>query len=816
MFFHVKHTTINSTTIPILFQSINGPCPLIALVNTLIINNINNNNNINHTNNNINILTSLLLSSDTVSLHNLLNMVALIIMLVGECANRGENRGDNRGENRGYGSKGYSGGESSVSSEYGKGIEGETYGKVGSSGGDGSGVMGKSGVTGEYLGSGGKGYGVESSGGGESGDFGGGKVRSSGGVTSDSGVKGVGDASGVWGESSEYGKRIGGDSGNSAVKRVGGDFGNSAQSGNIGGSGESSHIGDSGVGSNINNFGVGSNIGDFGNSANFGNSGGSSSGKIAPDINRGDSIDLHKSGFIGGNNDFGSSNGGDLNLSGNNGGGNSIDSNSHFKLKGGDFGNEGNHTGANNNTTGNIKRENSNFNNSDSNNRDLINSNTGFNQEINLPSAVSNSKSLNGDITSNFDKNGLKTDNGVTENSAFSAGSKNFDSHGLNIANSEGLKSSEASNADYNHGAGSFKNIDSRGLNNGLLNSSGTGSSGIKGHSANSNRGILGKLNDNNNAGKPNSSNTKPNPFNSNSDFAPKFKSNSSSPTIIDQLLSQLPHLATGLNVNPNLTNNRFKNDISTSLFSHFNIPLIHGWTINQIDSESFGDNYESLLDLIYHLKYFDQIQDYLALDEDENIDYNQFDYNSKKPIPHQLHSSSLELISNKRLIRKWLHLNQTQLTINGLNRLNMDLNDNEYCVFFRNNHFSTLFKKSSMEFYLLVTDSSFQSDSNKIVWQSLNSISGKDDLFFSGDFFPILEINDQNNDEDFEIIKKLQQEEDLRIAESMQSKFDKKIARTEKKDSKKPSFMKRKKDEKNKPKEKGSKEKEKDKCIIV
>lgn len=59
--------------------------------------------------------------------------------------------------------------------------------------------------------------------------------------------------------------------------------------------------------------------------------------------------------------------------------------------------------------------------------------------------------------------------------------------------------------------------------------------------------------------------------------------------------------------------------------------------------------------------------------------------------------------MGNKLLIEKWLNLNQTQLTLQGLNKLNDELDINQFIIFFRNNHFNTLFKKSNQEFYILI-----------------------------------------------------------------------------------------------------------------
>ncbi|KAK6461170.1 hypothetical protein DFJ63DRAFT_314959 [Scheffersomyces coipomensis] len=277
----------------------------------------------------------------------------------------------------------------------------------------------------------------------------------------------------------------------------------------------------------------------------------------------------------------------------------------------------------------------------------------------------------------------------------------------------------------------------------------------------------------------------------------------------IDKILSNLPILHTGLSVNPNLINGDFvQHDLASRLFELFDLKFKHGWIINQIESENeenwnvshahieppdgsseelevppIEDNYAKLITLFNELQSFDEIQDYLLIDEDEGI----------------------EKLQNQRLINKWLDLNKTQLTPIGLTRLNQEIVPEEAIIFFRNNHFNTLFKKGDKDMYLLITDTSFNNKSNKIVWQSFNSVSGKDDLFFSGDFLPILEldanINDEGyNDNDYLLLKQLQEEEDEQLAKQMQQVYTRKVSDSNQSKNKN-SKDKKSKDKKSKPK---------------
>lgn len=252
----------------------------------------------------------------------------------------------------------------------------------------------------------------------------------------------------------------------------------------------------------------------------------------------------------------------------------------------------------------------------------------------------------------------------------------------------------------------------------------------------------------------------------------------------VDKLLANLPLLHTGLSVDPNLLTGDFTpNDIATTLFKLFDLKLKHGWVINQIDNENIEwnsdqqqttsptsspkiDNYAHVVDLFNKLQTFDQIQDFL-LDSSPLVEDNGV-------------VDTLDHFQDKRLVQKWLDLNKTQLTQIGLNRLNFNLLKGEFIVFFRNNHFNTLFKKDEQEFYILLTDASFTSKSSKIIWQSLNSVSGNDDLFFTGDFLPILDIDqdlpphDETHGSDYLLLKQLQEEEDQRMAKEMQASYNK------------------------------------------
>ncbi|KAJ6341884.1 hypothetical protein OIU78_009933 [Salix suchowensis] len=83
-------------------------------------------------------------------------------------------------------------------------------------------------------------------------------------------------------------------------------------------------------------------------------------------------------------------------------------------------------------------------------------------------------------------------------------------------------------------------------------------------------------------------------------------------------------------------------------------------------------------------------------------------------------------------LIGNFLKNSASQLTFYGLFCLQDGLKERELCVFFRNNHFSTMFKYDG-ELYLLATDQGYINQPD-LVWEKLNEVNG-DTLFMTGNF---------------------------------------------------------------------------------
>ncbi|XP_047288655.1 ubiquitin carboxyl-terminal hydrolase MINDY-2 isoform X4 [Homo sapiens] len=85
--------------------------------------------------------------------------------------------------------------------------------------------------------------------------------------------------------------------------------------------------------------------------------------------------------------------------------------------------------------------------------------------------------------------------------------------------------------------------------------------------------------------------------------------------------------------------------------------------------------------------------------------------------------SDNSELVSEGFVAEQFLNNTATQLTYHGLCELTSTVQEGELCVFFRNNHFSTMTKYKG-QLYLLVTDQGFLTE-EKVVWESLHNVDG-------------------------------------------------------------------------------------------
>lgn len=125
-------------------------------------------------------------------------------------------------------------------------------------------------------------------------------------------------------------------------------------------------------------------------------------------------------------------------------------------------------------------------------------------------------------------------------------------------------------------------------------------------------------------------------------------------------------------------------------------------------------------------------------------------------------------------IAEQFLERTASQLTYHGLCELNTQVKEDELAVFFRNNHFTTLYRNKN-ELFQLVTDQGFLTESN-VVWETLGNVDG-DCHFVDSEFHtytkpepPPLPANgsnlqynpDEQIDHDYLVALSLEQEQQL------------------------------------------------------
>ncbi|XP_066270255.1 ubiquitin carboxyl-terminal hydrolase MINDY-1-like isoform X3 [Branchiostoma lanceolatum] len=167
--------------------------------------------------------------------------------------------------------------------------------------------------------------------------------------------------------------------------------------------------------------------------------------------------------------------------------------------------------------------------------------------------------------------------------------------------------------------------------------------------------------------------------------------------------MSVFHKLQTGLDVNVKFTGVRhFEYTPECIVFDLLGIVLYHGWLIDPQN-----------LDIVTAVG---------------NCSYNQL----VEKIISSKSAKDSEVVSQGMMAEAYLESTASQLTYHGLAELSGTVKEGEFCVFFRNNHFSTMYKHKS-ELFLLVTDQGFLGEPN-VVWETLSNVEG-DSTFVDADF---------------------------------------------------------------------------------
>eukprot|EP01064_Diplonema_japonicum_P020323 TRINITY_DN2956_c0_g2_i1.p1 TRINITY_DN2956_c0_g2~~TRINITY_DN2956_c0_g2_i1.p1 ORF type:complete len:356 (+),score=33.88 TRINITY_DN2956_c0_g2_i1:53-1120(+) len=188
----------------------------------------------------------------------------------------------------------------------------------------------------------------------------------------------------------------------------------------------------------------------------------------------------------------------------------------------------------------------------------------------------------------------------------------------------------------------------------------------------------------------------------------------------MQEVLDLLPVLEHGMDVNIKFKAvGECETGTGLACFDYFSIRLVHGW---------LPDEASSYNELIKQSSY-NQITEWIIKKNEELT----MDESSRDP----------STIEQGTQAEEWLSDSPGQLTYTGLFALTSDLQENELCVLFRNNHFGTLTKRNG-NLYSLLTDIGYV-DVNDAVWESLEDING-DMKLFDSDFKPPTNLGRQGN----------------------------------------------------------------------
>jgi hypothetical protein len=230
-------------------------------------------------------------------------------------------------------------------------------------------------------------------------------------------------------------------------------------------------------------------------------------------------------------------------------------------------------------------------------------------------------------------------------------------------------------------------------------------------------------------------------------------------------VLDIIPTLKKGLDINVNFDSVlSFEPSPALTVFKFFNIKLVHGWTVDPEDEETFRiiakecGNYNKVVEKI--------IECDSACASRTNLNSSQESINTK--------NKQEELYHTGMVCKNFIETNATQLTYHGLASIPDVLEVGEPTAFFRNNHFLTLIKTEDNNMYTLVTDQGFVNE-KKIVWETLSTIDGDsyfvDGLFKKYDDRPNTDLilNSPNEDLDYAIALSLQEDEENKRNERIQ-----------------------------------------------
>ncbi|CAG8598169.1 12519_t:CDS:2, partial [Cetraspora pellucida] len=244
----------------------------------------------------------------------------------------------------------------------------------------------------------------------------------------------------------------------------------------------------------------------------------------------------------------------------------------------------------------------------------------------------------------------------------------------------------------------------------------------------------------------------------------------------LNAAISIIPILQTGLDVNVRFNSiHGFEPTAELSVFDIFGVELVHGWVVDPQDEETWDvvvgkcGSYNKAVECVVG---GDSVSKGVVLESSDGISDIGFDKSERS-------ANAMENIRVRDALvtSQFLDASKTQLTYHGLSTLSEALPPGNLCIFFRNNHFSTLYKHPQNSIlYILVTDAGFVNEPS-VVWESLIDVDQSASEFVNGQFRKgeisggdYVGVTDNEThgggDQDYALALSLQQQEDEREAE--------------------------------------------------
>ena len=196
----------------------------------------------------------------------------------------------------------------------------------------------------------------------------------------------------------------------------------------------------------------------------------------------------------------------------------------------------------------------------------------------------------------------------------------------------------------------------------------------------------------------------------------------------LESALKVLPKMQHGLDVNVRFTGvSAFEYTEEMTIFDALGIGLYHGWLVEPQDSNYAYLSTKSYDDLVVILVPDDEL-----MSHDEMSSKTVEDSSAKSSSSSSSSSCSSKATRQAKetevaIVDSFLNDTANQLTNFGLISLYREVNNGEVCILFRNNHFSTMFKRNNY-LYLLQTDDGYR-EIPDVVWEVFDDISGNTTL---------------------------------------------------------------------------------------